>query len=49
MEAKGTSGVLSRLFCAKAGEQARQLPNGVYDEIATNNMYADIIDMSEEG
>jgi hypothetical protein len=49
MEAKGTSGVLSRLFGAKAGEQARQLPNGGYDEIATNNMYADIIDMSEEG
>lgn len=49
MEAKGTSGVLSRLFGAKAGEQARMLPNGGYDENATNNMYADIIDMSEEG
>jgi len=48
MEAKGTSGVLSRLFGAKAGEQARQLPNGGYDEIATNNMYADIIDMSDD-
>lgn len=48
MEARGTSGVLSRLFGAKAGEQARQLPNGGYDEIATNSMYADIIDMSDD-
>jgi hypothetical protein len=36
------------LFGAKAGEQARQLPNGGYDEQATNDMYADIIDLSSE-
>jgi hypothetical protein len=48
MEARGSSGVLSRLFGAKAGEQARQLPNGGYDEQATNDMYADIIDLSSE-
>lgn len=48
VEAKGTSGVLSRLFGAKAGEQARSLPGGGLNERATNEMYADIIDLSEE-
>lgn len=48
VEAKGSSGVLSRLFGAKAGEQARQLPNGGLDEGATNKLYADIIDLSDE-
>jgi len=49
VEARGTSGVLSRLFGAKAGEQARALPNGGLGEQATNALYADIIDLSEEG
>lgn len=49
MEAKGSSGVLSRLFGAKAGEQARQLPNGGYDEHKTNALYAEVIDLSDEG
>jgi hypothetical protein len=40
---------LSRLFGAKAGEQARQLPNGGLSPEATDAMYADIIDLSEEG
>lgn len=48
VEAKGSSGVLSRLFGAKAGEQARQLPNGGLNEDATNRLYADIIDLSDE-
>lgn len=49
VEARGTSGVLSRLFGAKAGEQARQLPNGGMSAEATDAMYAEIIDLSEEG
>lgn len=49
VEARGQSGVLSRLFGAKAGEQARMLPNGGLSEEATNNMYADIIDLTQEG
>jgi hypothetical protein len=48
VEARGTSGVLSRLFGAKAGEQARQLPNGGMSAEATDAMYAEIIDLSEE-
>ena len=48
VEARGSSGVLSRLFGQKAGEQARQLPNGGLDEGATNRLYADVIDLSDE-
>jgi hypothetical protein len=44
VEARGSSGVLSRLFGAKAGEQARQLPNGGMSPEATDAMYAEIID-----
>jgi len=49
VEARGSSGVLSRLFGAKAGEQSRMLPNGGLDQNGANAMYADIIDLSEEG
>jgi hypothetical protein len=48
VEASGSSGVLSRLFGAKAGEQARQLPNGGLDSSQTDSLYADIIDLSED-
>jgi hypothetical protein len=48
VEASGSSGVLSRLFGQKAGEQARQLPNGGFDSNQTDALYADIIDLSEE-
>lgn len=48
VEARGSSGVLSRLFGAKAGEQARMLPNGGMSQDATDAMYAEIIDFSEE-
>lgn len=47
VEARGSSGVLSRLFGAKAGEQARQLPGGGMGEQATNSFYDDIIDVDE--
>lgn len=48
VEASGSSGVLSRLFGTKAGETARQLPGGGLGSEATDAMYADIIDLSEE-
>lgn len=48
VEASGSSGVLSRLFGAKAGETARQLPGGGLNSDATDAMYADIIDLSDE-
>jgi hypothetical protein len=48
VEARGSSGVLSRLFGAKAGEQARMLPNGGLSEEGTNNLYAEIIDLSSD-
>jgi hypothetical protein len=48
VEASGSSGVLSRLFGQKAGEHARQLPNGGFDSGQTDALYADIIDLSEE-
>lgn len=48
VEARGQAGVLSRLFGAKAGETARQLPNGGYNPQQTDALYADIIDLSEE-
>lgn len=48
VEARGESGVLSRIFGPKAGEQARQLPGGGLNESATNALYAEVIDLSEE-
>lgn len=48
VEASGSSGVLSRLFGTKAGETARQLPGGGLGSEATDAMYADIIDLSDE-
>jgi hypothetical protein len=49
MEAKGSAGVLSRLFGAKAGEQARMLPNGGYDSMETDALYSDVLDIADEG
>jgi hypothetical protein len=48
VEARGSSGVLSRLFGQKAGEQARMLPNGGMTPEATDRMYAEIIDLSSD-
>lgn len=48
VEARGSSGVLSRLFGAKAGDTARQLPGGGLTPEATNALYGEIID-AEEG
>lgn len=49
VEASGSNGVLSRLFGQKAGEINRMLPDGGMDAQQTDAMYADIIDLSEEG
>lgn len=48
VEAKGSSGVLSRLFGAKVGEQTKQLPGGGMGPEATDAMYAEIIDLSDQ-
>jgi hypothetical protein len=48
VETRGSSGVLSRLFGAKAGETNRMLPNGGLSEDATDALYADVIDFSDE-
>ena len=48
VEARGNAGVLSRIFGARAGDTARQLPGGGFDAQATNALYDNIID-AEEG
>lgn len=45
VEARGSSGVLSRLFGAKAGEVARQLPGGGLAPGQTDRFIQDIIDL----
>lgn len=45
VEARSSSGVLSRLFGSKAGETARQLPGGGLDGNRTDQFIADIIDL----
>lgn len=49
VEARGSSGVLSRLFGSKAGDTAKMLPNGGYDQQATDALYMDVIDFDENG
>ncbi len=45
IEARGQAGVLSRLFGSKVGDQARQLPGGGLDELDTNRLLADVVDV----
>jgi hypothetical protein len=47
VEARGSSGVLSRLFGQKAGEVVRQLPGGGLDANRTDQFIADIIDLDD--
>jgi hypothetical protein len=49
MEARGNSGVLSRLFGTKAGDVARQLPGGGLSPEQTDQFYADVIDGEVDG
>lgn len=48
VETRGSSGVLSRLFGAKAGETNRLLPDGGYNPSETDALYAEIIDLDDE-
>ena len=48
MEARGSSGVLSRLFGQKAGDTSRALENGGLNPQQTNALYSEIIDLSDE-
>lgn len=47
VETRGGAGVLSRIFGSKAGETARQLPNGGLSQDATNALYSEIIDVED--
>ena len=48
VEARGSSGVLSRLFGQRAADQANALPNGGLGPAATNAFYQEVIDVEEE-
>ena len=48
VEARASSGVLSRLFGAKAGEQSRMLEGGGLNPRQTDAMYTEILDLSED-
>ena len=45
VEARGSSGVLSRLFGNKAGEVAKQLPGGGLSQSQTDRFIQDVIDL----
>jgi hypothetical protein len=45
VEARGNSGVLSRLFGAKAGDTAKQLPNGGLTQNQTDNFISNVLDV----
>lgn len=45
VEARGNSGVLSRIFGSKAGEVARQLPGGGLNQSQTDKFIQDVIDL----
>lgn len=48
VEARGSSGVLSRLFGQKVGETSRQLEGGGLGAPQTDAFYSEILDLSEE-
>ena len=45
VEARGNSGVLSRLFGAKAGDAAKQLPGGGLTQNQTDNFISNVLDV----
>lgn len=47
VEARGSSGVLSRLFGARVGESARQLPGGGMGPEATDAFYSNVIEVDD--
>lgn len=48
MEARGSSGVLSRIFGSRAGNQAKALPDGGLSEAGANRLYREYLDVGEE-
>ena len=48
VEARGSAGVLSRLFGSRVGDQAKALPNGGLSEAGTNRLYEDFIDVGDD-
>lgn len=48
VEARGSSGVLSRLFGQRAADQANALPHGGLGPAATDSFYQEVIDIEEE-
>jgi hypothetical protein len=48
VEARGSAGVLSRLFGPKAGEISRQLPGGGFDASRTDQFISDVINFDEQ-
>jgi hypothetical protein len=48
VEARGSSGVLSRIFGQAVGESTRQLSGGGLNAQQTDRMYQDVIDLSDE-
>jgi hypothetical protein len=48
VEARASSGVLSRIFGSRAGEQARALEGGGLNPQQTNALYTEILDLSED-
>lgn len=47
VEARGSSGVLSRLFGSKVAEVQNILPNGGLSENATNNLYSEVLEIED--
>ena len=48
VEARGSAGVLSRLFGPKAGEISRQLPGGGFDSSRTDQFISEVINVDEQ-
>jgi hypothetical protein len=48
VEARGSSGVLSRIFGQGVGDSARQLSGGGLNSHQTERMIQDVIDLSED-
>jgi len=48
VEARGSSGVLSRLFGQSAGDVTRQLSSGGLNAHQANTMYQDVLDLSDD-
>jgi hypothetical protein len=48
VEARGSSGVLSRLFGANVGDSTKHLTGGGFNAQQSDAMYSEILDLSED-